>query len=63
MPGDTFEKAIADQQLMQFILNQQTEAQDKFHFDSTPTFRFNNKEQVSSALTYEDFTKYLAKAS
>ncbi|KDE21004.1 thiol:disulfide interchange protein [Acetobacter pomorum] len=63
MPADTFEKAIADQQLMQFILNQQSEAQDKFHFDSTPTFRFNNKEQVSSALSYDDFTKYLAKAS
>ncbi|MBS0964884.1 DsbA family protein [Acetobacter okinawensis] len=63
MPAATFEKAIADQKLLQFIMTEQSEAQDKYNIESTPTFRFNNKEQVSSALSYDDFVKYLNKAS
>ncbi|ATJ92619.1 thioredoxin domain-containing protein [Acetobacter tropicalis] len=63
MPGETFDKTVADQQLMQFILAQQTEAQDKYHFDSTPTFRFNNKIQVSNDMDYETFAKNVTDAS
>lgn len=63
MPGDTFDKTIADQQLMQFILNQQTDAQNKYHFDSTPTFRFNDKVQVSNDMSYDEFVKHLSEAS
>ena len=63
MPAETFDKAIANQKLMQFILNAQNDAQDKYHFDSTPTFRFNNKVQVSSALTYDDFLSNMKKAA
>lgn len=63
MPGDTFDKTVADQQLMQFILTQQTDAQDKYHFDSTPTFRFNNKVQVSNDMDYETFAKHVTEAS
>lgn len=63
MPAETFEKAVTDQKLLQFIMTEQSEAQDKYSIESTPTFRFNNKEQVSSALSYDDFVKYLTKAS
>lgn len=63
MPGDTFDKTIADQSLMQFILNQQTDAQNKYHFDSTPTFRFNDKVQVSNDMSYDEFVKHLSDAS
>ncbi|MGO3518600.1 MAG: DsbA family protein, partial [Acetobacter cibinongensis] len=59
----TFDKTIADQQLMQFILNQQTDAQNKYHFDSTPTFRFNDKVQVSNDMAYDEFVKHLSEAS
>lgn len=63
MPGDVFDKTVADQELMQFILAQQTEAQNKYHFDATPTFRFNNKIQMSNDLSYEAFAKNVADAS
>ncbi|GBQ50870.1 thioredoxin domain-containing protein [Acetobacter ghanensis] len=63
MPAETFEKAVTDQNLLQFIMSEQSQAQDKYNIESTPTFRFNNKEQVSSALSYDDFVKYLTKAS
>ncbi|MFT9385442.1 thioredoxin domain-containing protein [Acetobacter sp.] len=63
MPADVFEKAITDQPLMQFILNEQNQAQTKYGFDSTPTFRFNDKVQVSSAISYDEFVKNLAQAS
>jgi protein-disulfide isomerase len=63
MPGDVFDKTVANQKLMQFILDGQNEAQAKYNIDSTPTFRFNNTLQVASALSYDEFVKNLAKAS
>lgn len=63
MPGETFDKTISDQSLMQFILNQQTDVQNKYHFDSTPTFRFNDKVQVSNDMSYDEFVKHLSDAS
>ena len=62
MPGDVFDKTVANQKLMQFILDGQNEAQAKYNIDSTPTFRFNNTLQVASALSYDEFVKNLAKA-
>ena len=62
MPGDVFDKTIADQKLMQFIIDEQDAAQTKYHIDSTPTFRFNNALQVSSAISYDEFVKNLTQA-
>lgn len=62
MPGDVFDKTVADQKLMQFILDGQNQAETKYNIDSTPTFRFNDTLQVSSAISYDEFVKDLAKA-
>ncbi|OUJ11656.1 thioredoxin domain-containing protein [Acetobacter sp. DsW_059] len=59
MSGDTFQKVLNDQQLMQFIMNEQSDAEAKYQINATPSFRFNKKEVVSSELSYTDFVKHL----
>lgn len=63
MPADIFDKAIADQKLMKFILDTQSAAESKYHIDSTPTFRFNHKEQATGSLSYEAFLANMKKAT
>ena len=63
MPGDIFDAAIANQKLTQFILDNQTMAENKYHIDATPTFRFNHKEQAAGALSYDTFLSDMKKAT
>lgn len=54
----TFDKAIADTSLRNWILQQQSVAQKKFGIDSTPTFVIGGK-VYPGEMTYESFVKLL----
>jgi protein-disulfide isomerase len=63
MPADLFQKAIADDTLRQAIMDEENRAQALYKIDGTPTFRFNDKEQVGQEMTYDAFAKRVASFS
>ena len=54
MPRDVFDRVTSDQALQQALLDARTEAEEKYHVDSTPTFIVNGKSQ-SGEMTYDRF--------
>jgi protein-disulfide isomerase len=67
MARETFDKAIADTQLRDWILKQQDEASKVYKVDSTPTFVFNGPAQKnhreSGEQSYDAFAKMVAAAA
>lgn len=64
---ETFDKAIADVQLRDWILKQQDEASKVYKVDSTPTFVFNGpaekNHRESGEQSYDAFAKMVAAAA
>ena len=58
MPRDTFNKVTNDDALRTAMLAVQTEAEQKYNIDSTPTFIINGK-SVSGEMTYDRFAALL----
>ncbi|MFT8775298.1 MAG: thioredoxin domain-containing protein [Gluconacetobacter liquefaciens] len=63
MPADVFQKTLADDTLRQAIMDEENRAQAEYKIEGTPTFRFNDKEQVGQEMNYEDFAKKVASLS
>jgi protein-disulfide isomerase len=67
MARETFDKAIADTQLRDWILKQQDEASKVYKVDSTPTFVFNGpaekNHRESGEQSYDAFAKMVAAAA
>ena len=61
MPTATFDAAIANKTVQDFILTEQRHAQEKYHVDSTPTFIINGKPHAGE-MPYADFAKLIAAA-
>jgi protein-disulfide isomerase len=61
IPGDQFDKCIADDDLSKKIVAGEYDAQKKYGVDSTPTFFINGK-MVVGALEYDEFVKELQNA-
>lgn len=57
MSADLFQQTLADDKLRHAIMDEEDRAQAQYKIDGTPTFRFNDKEQVSQELTYEQFAQ------
>jgi protein-disulfide isomerase len=62
MSKATFDAAVADKKLEDFILSEAREAQEKYHVDSTPTFIINGQPHAGE-MPYADFAKLIAAAS
>ncbi len=60
MDRTTFDAAVANQQLQQFILNSRQEAMTIHHIDATPTFIINGT-NYPGALEYDDFAALIMK--
>jgi protein-disulfide isomerase len=58
MPRDAFDRAINDQALQQAMIKAQTEAEEKYNIDSTPTFIINRTAHAGE-LTYDQFVALL----
>ena len=58
MSRATFDKAIADNDLKTWILQQQQEAQDKWKVDSTPSFVIDGT-KYTGEMSYTDFRKLI----
>ncbi|MBB2170223.1 DsbA family protein [Gluconacetobacter aggeris] len=63
MPADLFQRTLADDTLRQAIMDEENRAQAQYKIEGTPTFRFNDKEQVGQEMNYEDFAKKVASLS
>ncbi|GBR11149.1 hypothetical protein GLI01_05950 [Gluconacetobacter liquefaciens] len=63
MPANVFQKTLADDTLRQAIMDEENRAQAEYKIEGTPTFRFNDKEQVGQEMNYEDFAKKVASLS
>ncbi|GBQ41573.1 thioredoxin domain-containing protein [Komagataeibacter europaeus] len=63
MSADTFQQTIHDDKLRHAIMDEEDRAQAQYKIDGTPTFRFNNKEQVAQELNYEEFAKKVEAAA
>lgn len=63
MSADQFQQTLADDKLRHAIMDEEDRAQAQYKIDGTPTFRFNDKEQVSQELTYEQFAQKVASLS
>lgn len=61
MSSTDFAKAIADKKLQRFILQEQQNAEKKYHVDSTPTFIINGKSHPGE-MPYDAFAKLIAAA-
>ena len=61
MSRDTFDKAIADEDLRNWILQQQQEAQKQWNIDATPSFVINGK-KYSGEMSFDAFSKLLPAA-
>ncbi|PYD62858.1 thioredoxin domain-containing protein [Gluconacetobacter entanii] len=57
MSAEQFQQTLADDKLRHAIMDEEDRAQAQYKIDGTPTFRFNDKEQVSQELTYEQFAQ------
>lgn len=62
MSEATFQAVIANQQLKDFIVGEEQEAQDRYHVESTPTFLCNGKTHAGE-MGYEDFVRFVAGAA
>lgn len=62
MSRDTFDSAINDKTLRNWILQQQNDDQAKYHIDSTPSFLINGQ-KYSGEMSYESFVKLIPDAS
>ena len=62
MQRATFDAAVADTALKDWIIAQQTADQKKYGINATPTFAINGK-VTSGAISYEDFAKLVSEAS
>ena len=58
MGRDTFDKAIADSDLKNWILQQQQRDQNSFQIDSTPSFVIDGK-KYAGEMSYDAFRKLL----
>jgi protein-disulfide isomerase len=67
LPREAFDRAIADNDLRNWIVQRQDEAQKTFGIDSTPSFVFNGKgaknHRESGSLSYDAFAKAVAGAA
>ncbi|RFD20457.1 thiol:disulfide interchange protein [Komagataeibacter melaceti] len=63
MSSDLFQQTIHDEGLRHAIMEEEDRAQMQYKIDGTPTFRFNNREQVSQELSYEEFAKKVEAAA
>ncbi|MCE2574622.1 thioredoxin domain-containing protein [Komagataeibacter sp. FNDCR2] len=63
MSPDQFQQTIHDETLRHAIMEQEDRAQMQYKIDGTPTFRFNDREQVSQELSYEEFAKKVEAAA
>ena len=55
---EMFQAVIANQQLKDFVIGEEQEAQDKYHVESTPTFLCNGKTRAGE-LSYDAFVKFV----
>jgi len=62
MSRDTFDSAINDKTLKNWILQQQNDDQSKYHIDSTPSFLINGQ-KYSGEMSYESFVKLIPNVS
>ncbi len=62
MPEAVFKATIANQQLRDFILQEEKTAEDKYNVDSTPTFLSNGKTHAGE-MSYEAFAKFVGAAA
>jgi protein-disulfide isomerase len=62
MDRSTFDAALADDKLKNFILQGQQEAETMFHVNSTPSFIINGT-LYPGAMDYDDFASVVAKAA
>lgn len=62
MDRPTFDAALADDKLKNFILQGQQEAETMYHVDSTPSFIINGT-LYPGAMEYDDFASLIAKAA
>jgi protein-disulfide isomerase len=62
MDQATYNTALADTKLQQFILKGQQEAETLYHIDATPTFIINGK-MFPGAMEYDDFAATVAQAA
>jgi protein-disulfide isomerase len=60
MDRDSFDAAIANQKLQQFVLDSRSEAMTIHHIDATPTFIINGT-NYPGALEYDDFYTLIMK--
>lgn len=56
MPRDTFDKAVRDEALRDFVLAQQSDGLKRYSVNSTPTFVFNDKPQAGE-MSFDQFQK------
>ena len=62
MPRETFDKTVRDEDLKQFILDEQGEGEKKYKVQSTPTFVINEK-PLPGAVPYDTFLKAITDAT
>jgi len=62
MDQATYNTALADTKLQQFILQGQQEAESLYHINATPTFIINGK-TYPGAMEYDDFAATIAQAA
>ena len=62
MSRDTFDSAINDTTLKNWILQRQNDDQAKYHIDSTPSFLVNGQ-KYSGEMSYPSFVKLIPDAS
>ena len=58
MPRDAFDRAISDEALQKSLLSAQTDAEERYNIDSTPTFIINRQSHPGE-LTYAQFAALL----
>jgi protein-disulfide isomerase len=59
MPGETFQATIANEQLKQFIVDEEQQAEREWKVDATPTFLANGKTH-SGEMGYDSFVKFVS---
>lgn len=57
MDKASFDAALANDKLKQFILDERTDAEQKYHVDATPTFIMDGKKHAG-AMTVDQFASY-----
>ena len=62
MSRATFDAAIANTELKNWILTQQQADQTKYKISATPSFAINGK-TTSGAMSFEDFAKFVSEAT